>query len=183
MTGTVYNMTFRVRGIVEAYQYVGGTRDSGSASITTNLDLFQQGGALEPQSTTNGYDYNTYELDVAPAVTGAANTYYFNSVTATDNPHSSGNTQHLTFPIDYTKTIKITGGGMLTFKTFDSNCTMVMNCGPAAGNMCSASLARTVSLAGAMPPAPASFMQPFQMPTGGFGQWLFFDVTSVVVAN
>jgi len=60
---------------------------------------------------------------------------------------------------------------------------MLINSSPAAGNMCSASLARTVSLAGAMPPAPASFMQPFQMPTGGFGQWLFFDVTSVVVAN
>ena len=178
--GTVYNMTFRVRGVVEAYNYVGGTRDAANASITSNLDLFLQGGM--PQAPgANGYDYNTYELDVSPPVAGAPNTYFFNSVVNADNPHTSVTTQHLTFAIDYTKTIKVAGGGTLTFKTFDSNCRSVMNCGPTQGNTCVAP--RSVTLSGAMPAPPASFMQPYQMPTGAYGQWLFFDVNSVTAAN
>jgi hypothetical protein len=32
-----------------------------------------------------------------------------------------------------------------------------------------------------MPAAPTTFMQPFQMPTGKYGQWVFFDVTDVTV--
>jgi len=125
----------------------------------------------------SGNDYNTYELDVSPAVAGEANVYYLNSVIASENPHTSSATQHLTFDINYNATIKVTGGGTLTFKTYDSNCKEVQNCGPTQGNQCQAP--RTVSLAGVMPAAPTSFIQPFQMPTGAYGQWVFFDVLSV----
>ena len=177
-TGAIYSLTFNVRGVVEAYAYVGGTRAAGTASVSqraTNGGLFCSGGTQEPAN--NGNDYNTYELDVSPAVAGETNVYYLNSVISSENPHSSTATQHLTFDINYNATIKVTGGGTLTFKTYDSNCKEVQNCGPTQGNQCQAP--RTVSLAGVTPAAPTSFTQPFQMPTGAYGQWVFFDVTSV----
>ncbi len=179
--GTVYDVTFRLRGIVEVTSYVGGTRDAGSTSILTSQDLFQQGGTAQTSGGPS-FDYNTYELDVTPAVTGAANTYYLNSVTTAENPHASNSpTQHLTFAIDYTKTIKVQGGGTISLKVTDSNCTEVQNCGPTSGNTCAAP--RTVSLTGAMPAAPDNFVQPFQQPSGRYGQWIFFDVTKVAVAQ
>lgn len=176
--GTVYNATIRFRGIVEAYAYTGGTRDAGNASITSNKDLFLQGGAPQGVGGAN-YDYNTYELDVVPPVAGKPNVYFLNSVTTAEGPHAANTpTSHLTFPIDYTKTISLTGGGTLTLKVFDSNCTLVQNCGPTAtANVCTAPA--SVSLAGAMP--PATLQQPFQSPVGRYGQWVHFDVTSVVV--
>lgn len=180
--GTIYNVTFRVRGIVETTSYVGGTRDAGNASINANKDLFQVGGAIQQQGGPS-YDYNTYQLDVTPAVASAtANTYFLNSVTTAENPHAAGSpTTHLTFPIDYTKTIKVTGGGKVTLTVFDSNCTLVQNCGPTSGNQCSAP--RTVALTGANPAPPATFMQPYQAPAGRYGQWVHFDITNVTVAQ
>ncbi len=180
--GTIYNVTFRVRGVVETTSYVGGTRDAGNASINANKDLFQVGGTIQQQGGPS-YDYNTYQIDVTPAVAGAtANTYFLNSVTTNENPHAAGSpTTHLTFPIDYTKTIKVTGGGKVTLTVFDSNCTLVQNCGPTSGNQCSAP--RSVALTGATPPPPATFMQPFQAPAGRYGQWVHFDITNVTVAQ
>jgi hypothetical protein len=176
-TGAIYSVTFNVRGIVEAYAYVGGTRAAGTASVSqraTNGGLFCSGGTQEPSGSGN--DYNTYELDVSPPVAGETNVYYLNSVISGENPHTSSATQHLTFDINYNATIKVTGGGTLTFKTYDSNCKQVQNCGPTQGNQCQAP--RSVSLAGVTPAAP-TFTQPFQMPTGAYGQWVYFDVTGV----
>lgn len=174
-----YAVTFNVRGVVEAYAYVGGTRAAGSAGVATSSSLFCSGGTQEPSG--NGNDYNTYELDVTPPVTGEANTYYLNSVIASENPHTSSTTQHLTFPINYNATVKVMGGGTITFKSYDSNCRSVQNCGPTQGNKCQAP--RTVSLSGVTPAAPTDFMQPFQQPTGFYGQWVYFDVVSVTVVQ
>jgi len=178
-SATTYAVTFNVRGVVEAYAYVGGTRAAGTASISTSTSLFCSGGTQEPSG--NGNDYNTYELDVSPAVTGETNVYYLNSVISSENPHTSSSTQHLTFPINYSATIKVKGGGTITFKSYDSNCRSVQNCGPTQGNKCQAP--RTVSLAGVTPAAPTDFSQPFQAPTGFYGQWVYFDVTNVTVAQ
>jgi len=175
----VYAVTFNVRGVVEPYAYVGGTRAAGTAGIATSSSLFCSGGTQEPSG--NGNDYNTYELDVTPPVTGEANTYYLNSVISSENPHTSNVTQHLTFAINYNATIKVMGGGTVTFKSYDSNCRLVQNCGPTQGNKCQAP--RTVSLSGLTPAAPTDFMQPFQMPTGFYGQWVYFDVVSVTLAQ
>src|SRR4051812_1503898 len=155
--GTVYNMTFRVRGVVEGYQYQGGTRDQGTTSQATNPDLFYQGGQGLPAGG-RGSDYNTYQLTVAPPVAGAPNTYFLNSIPV--NPRDPG-AVHLTFVADFTKTIKISGGGTITFSTFDSNCRTVMNCEKSANNNCANHW--TVPLTGATPAPPASFMQPYQM--------------------
>ena len=173
-----YEVTFNVRGVVETYYYPGATRDGGS--IKDNPDLFASGGAPQDSSGSN-YDYNTYQLVVTPPVTGEPNTYFLNSVTMAENPHASNSpTTHVTFPINYTKTIKVTGGGKVTFTTFDSNCTFLQNCGPTQGSTCANP--RTVSLDGVTPAAPTSFMQPFEAPSGAFGQWVFFDITKVVEA-
>jgi len=190
VAGTVYNVTVRIRGIVEvqAYGYPGsGMRDAASASIsscpTAGCDLFQRGGTPMASGGVS-YDYNNYELSVAPGVPTSAsmyNTYYLNSVIMNENPHaSSGITSHLTFPIDYTKTIPVMGNSTVTLKVFDSNCALVQNCGPTSGNTCVAP--RTVPLTGAVP-APANFTQPYQgNVTGAYGQWVHFDVTGVTVA-
>jgi len=175
-SGTVYTVTFNVRGVVEAYAYVGGTRASGTASISTNQNLFITGGTQ--QTAGNGNDYNTYELDVAPGATGAAkDVYYLNSVISSENPHTSTVTQHKTFPINYSAMIKVPGGSTVTFTSYDSNCALVQNCAAQVQGTCS--MPRTVSLAGVDPAAPTSFMQPYQAPVGSYGQWIFFDITSV----
>jgi hypothetical protein len=179
--GTVYEVTFRIRGIVEVTSYVGGTRAAGDTSVlTTPRNLFQVGGTPQDQGGPS-FDYNTYELHVTPPVAGAAaNDYYLNSVTTAQNPHASGTpTAHVTFDIDYTAKIKVQGGGKVSVKVTDSNCTQQQNCGPTAGNACLAP--RTVDLTGATPAAP-SFAQPFQ--SGKYyGQWIFFDITDVKVAQ
>jgi hypothetical protein len=200
-TGTVYNVTFRVRGVVEVTYYTGTKRDADVAngmmntSITKSGDLFARGGT--PQTSSGqSYDYNTYELDVTPAVAGAENTYFLNSVDMNENPHAGGSTTtHLTFKIDYTKTIKVTGGGTVTLKSFDSNCALVMNCATSSQNQCATHY--TVDITGAMPaPAPlvpkvpstpetwqtATFAQPYSQ-NNGYGQWLLFDITDVSVAQ
>ena len=61
-------------------------------------------------------------------------------------------------------TIKVMGGGTVTFTSYDSNCALVQNCGPTQGNTCAAP--RTVSLANTMPAPPTTFMQPYQAPVG-----------------
>jgi hypothetical protein len=175
--GTVYDLTFRVRGVVEGYQYQGGTRDQGTASQTTNSDFFYQGGAALADGA-RGADYNTYQLTVTPPVAGAPNKYFLNSIPVNPRDPSA---VHLTFVIDYTKTIKISGGGTITFSTYDSNCRTVMNCEKSANNNCANHW--TVPLTGAMPPPPATFKQPYQMPNGQFGQWVFIDVLSVSAAK
>jgi hypothetical protein len=184
-SGQKYNMTFHVYGVVEPYNYVNATRDQGNnTSVTQSLDLFAKGGTLQP-ANGNGYDYNSYQVDVYPAGTGMMpDTYYLNSVDNADNPHVNTNTtQHTTFPIDYSKTIPIYGGGQITFTTFDSNCVQVMNCGTIAqnaGNVCNQH--HSVSLAGTNPPPPTTFRQPYDGPTGNgqqYGQWVFIDVTAV----
>jgi hypothetical protein len=179
-TGTIYSLTFHLRGVVEVISYVGGTRAAGNASVlSTPRNLFQVGGVPQDNSGPS-FDYNTYELHVTPAVAGEANAYYLNSVTVAQNPHADNSpTTHLTFDLDYSATIKVPGGGKVSMKVTDTNCRQVQNCGDAAGNTCAKP--RTISLAGSMPAAPA-FAQPLNN-SGFYGQWVFFDVTNVTVAQ
>ncbi len=178
--GTNYNVTVHVRGVVEVISYVGGTRAAGNTSIlTTPRNLFQVGGV--PQDVNGpSFDYNTYEVHVTPAVTGEANVYYLNSVTVAQNPHASNTpTVHLTFDVDYSATIKVPGGGKVTLKVTDTNCRQVQNCGDTTGNTCAKP--RVVNIAGSTPAAP-TFSQPL-VSGGYYGQWVFFDVTNVTVAQ
>jgi hypothetical protein len=181
--GTVYDVTFRVRGVVEVINYVEGMRDSGNTSIVNNKDLFYRGGrALN--AGESGYDYNQYKLTVAPASASdtAKGLYFLNSVDASQSPKVSKVTEHLTFPVDYTKTIEVPGGSTVTLAVFDSNCRLVQNCGTTAGsNMCSAPV--VANLSPAEPAAPSTFQtgNTAWAQNGGHGQFLFFDITKVAV--
>lgn len=182
-TGTIYDVTFRVRGVVEVIDYKEGMRDSGNTSIVNNKDLFYRGGR-GLNSSESGYDYNQYKLTVAPASPSdtAKGVYFLNSVDASQSPKVSKVTEHLTFPVDYTKTIEVPGGSTVTMTVFDSNCRLVQNCGTTAGNnMCSAPV--VANLSPADPPAPSTFQtgNTAWAQNGGHGQFLFFDITKVAV--
>jgi hypothetical protein len=179
-----YAVTFRIRGIVEVKYYPGGSRPANASVLTVPRNLFQEGGAVPPPTST-ATAYSTYELDVTPPVQGlpnqaagrVADVYYLNSVVSAESPATFSATIHATFDVDYSATIKVMGGGKISFNVSDPNCIQIQNCGTDTQNC---TTHRTVDLSGASPAAPA-FAQP--LTTGGaFGQWVFFDVTGVAVS-
>src|SRR5207244_641473 len=90
-SGTVYNVTLRVRGLSEPNMYTGGMLDPNNR--------FYTGGT---PTTADGGGYTSYMMTVADP----AQHYFFNY-----NP-SIG---HLHFLLDYTVTVKIRGGTTVTF--------------------------------------------------------------------
>jgi hypothetical protein len=164
--GKTYDVTVRIRGIVELKNYNNDTRAAGNASNADSDPNFWAEGGTIPQST-----YNTYELNISPAVAGAANHYLINS-------RDGSNEDHESWPINLEATFPVQAGGSINFRVFDFNCRQIMNCGPGAGSStCRAP--RRVDLSDADPPV-ANFAQPFEGPAGAFGQWLHFDVVSAV---
>ncbi|WP_437806521.1 hypothetical protein [Sorangium sp. So ce1078] len=96
---TVYQVTVRLRGVVEPETYKGGTPDGMH---------FRVGGT--PDNAT----YNRYSISVSDPV----EVYYLN-----DSP-SVG---HDVFIIDHTKTIPVRGGATVSFKGEDPNHRMIAN--------------------------------------------------------
>jgi hypothetical protein len=169
--GAKYDVTINVKGVVEAKNYSGCMRRAGTDMTFTagGGDFWCVGGTI-PNST-----YNTYELNVFPTATGGtAEGYRLNARNGTGEGHES-------WPLNFNATFRVTGGGRIQFRSYDSNCRMIMNCGPGGGGAtCRAPV--TLSLAGAMPAAPATFTQPFKgTQANAFGQWVFIDVTNVVL--
>ncbi|WP_437588516.1 hypothetical protein [Sorangium sp. So ce1000] len=96
---TVYQVTVRLRGVVEPETYKGGTPDGMH---------FRVGGMPD-----HG-EYNRYSITVSDP----AQVYYLN-----DSP----NVGHDTFKIDHTKTIPIRGGAKVSFKGEDPNHISITN--------------------------------------------------------
>lgn len=96
---TIYQVTVRLRGVVEPETYRGGTPDGMH---------FRVGG--EPDNAT----YNRYGFSVSDP----AEKYWLN-----DSP----NVGHDTFIIDHTKTIPIRGGATVSFVGEDPNHTEIAN--------------------------------------------------------
>ena len=161
---TVYRVSFRVRGVTESKNYSGGQRRS-----TTPIDPGASGGDLwyeggnAPVST-----YSSYELHVTPPVAGAPNDYFLNARDGTDEHDGT------TWALNYMASIKVKGGGTITFKTFDSNCSAIRNCGPKGTNPCTP---RTFDLSDAVPAPTAT--QPIRDANGTSPQWLHIDVLEV----
>jgi hypothetical protein len=177
--GTTYDVHVLIRGVVEAYNYVGGTIDKTSGTPNNRQDLFGEDGTPQLNSNSgSGNDYNTYTLTVTPP-TGTAKLYHLNAVPNSENPHTSQLTQHRSFPITEDKHIMIPGGSKVSLAVGDSNCVEIMNCGDQAGGSCTTPW--TIPLAGSTPPIPATgtFTQPFSA-NGSYGQWVSFDVLGVV---
>jgi hypothetical protein len=174
--GAIYELTIRVRGIVEVKNYSGGMRRAtGAMDASAQGGDFLYVGGTAPNSTYNTYELHVLNANDMPATgTGAAVDYYLNGRDGSAEAHQS-------FALNYTATIPVVGGGKLRFRVFDSNCRQIMNCGPGTGsNMCTAP--RNLTLTGSDPPPPTSFTQPFvgSAPGGATGQWVFIDVLSVV---
>jgi hypothetical protein len=166
--GQIYEIDLTVRGIVEAKNYAGGRRRAPA------LDPSDRGGdAWYEGGTVPGSHYNTYELHVTPPVPGAPNDYYLNA--GDGSPEG-----HMSWALDYRAAIRAAGGATLAFRSFDSNCHQIMNCGPGVGSPATGCRApRVLDLADAVPPPPATFAQPPRNAQGAPGQWLFIDVTAV----
>jgi hypothetical protein len=103
--GTVYQVTIRVRGIVEPKHYTGGVKDAAHEGFYT-------GGA--PSQSGN---YNVYLLKTSGM---QAQSYFLNSLNQQE--------AHFTYAIDYTVTIPIEGGADMWFLSDDSNCSAIKNC-------------------------------------------------------
>jgi hypothetical protein len=103
--GTVYQVTIRVRGIVEPKHYTGGVKD-------TAHEGFYTGGA--PSTSGN---YNVYLLKISGM---QGQSYFLNSLNQQE--------AHFSYAIDYTVTIPIEGGADMWFLSDDSNCSAIKNC-------------------------------------------------------
>jgi hypothetical protein len=96
----VYQVTLRVRGVVEPKNFVGGE---------VQFDHFQSGG------TPVKNDYNFYNIEVSdPRAVYTVN-------------RNADKVGHYTFPIDYLVTIPIRGGATFTMGAYDSNDVAIAN--------------------------------------------------------
>jgi hypothetical protein len=77
--------------------------------------------------------------------------------------------------------MKVMGQSKLAFNLFDSNCNQIMNCGipKTYTASCRDHATHPIPAPALDPPMPASFKQPYTQGPGNYGQWWYFDVTSV----
>ena len=109
--GTLYNVTLRLRGVVEPRTYVGG-KDAG--------DHVYIGGAGQLPS-----NYDTFSITVS----APAQTFFLNADT---KPES-----YRVLTLDHQKTIIVEGGAKVTLRVIDPDCAMVRNCQSFTSATCS----------------------------------------------
>jgi hypothetical protein len=135
-TGAGGSNAVTVDGIAGVKYYMDGDRDNGltppaDAQSLTGTDSFYRGGS--PVTTEF---YNVYKLVVKDTDGTELAHYYLNSFPSVAPFYEN----HQTFPIHYTKTIPVPGGGSIDYFMSDSNCHAVDNCGPGVYNgTCTAS--------------------------------------------
>ena len=96
----IYDVTLRVRGVVEPKNFVAGE---------VQFEHFQIGG------TPVKNDYNFYNIEVSdPHAVWTVN-------------YNAAKVGHYTFPIDYTVTVQIRGGATVTLGAYDSNDVAIAN--------------------------------------------------------
>jgi hypothetical protein len=167
--GTKYTINFEVRGAMGLRCYTGGTAIQMQPSDTGPNNGWYVGG-----KQANDSIWNTYELDVSPAVTGEANTYFLNGIPSTSNSCD----KELSYEVNFKAKFVVMGDSTLTFTTHDANCKAQQNCGPTPASGC---VPRTIALTG-LSPAPTAVHQPVADVIGVntfYPQWLYFDVQSI----
>jgi hypothetical protein len=100
--GTSFDVTLRVRGVMEPKEYEGGANAGGH---------LYRGGTIVPSN------YNVYGLQIS----SPADAVYFNS----DEGQGEG---HYVFVVDQTITVRIDANASLRLYAFDANCTAIANC-------------------------------------------------------
>jgi hypothetical protein len=167
-----FAITVRVRGVAECKSYSGGMRRVAAHQGRGDLhDQWYVGGT--PVGITSGNPWNSQELHVTPPVAGEANDYYMNACGMGQGE------SHFTYKLDYTSTIKVQGGGTITYRKVDNNCRMIANCGTEESGTGSCAQSHTVEVTGAVPPPPPGFTQPLTNTQGARGQFIFIDVQDV----
>jgi hypothetical protein len=185
--GTKYMINFEARGITGGKTYNGGMKQSTDQTFNQTGNDGWYAGGLPTVSK-----WNTYEIHVTPPVPGVAvntqaltcpgcptppdNVYYTNSL----NGGADGT--HETFPIKFTASFPVLGGGTITLIVHDSNCLAQQNCGPNPDQAAMCDMPRSMDLTGLTVQPPAGFKQPYTQthaPNPWYPQWLLFNVKSV----
>jgi hypothetical protein len=154
-----YNVTVRVRGVVEPKHYTGCT-----LNFATPQEGFASGPTRPPGGSGGCYpstsgNYGVYMLRVS----NPQKTYFFNALNKTE--------AHFSYPVDYTVTIPVAGGAQLQYLASDSNCSENKNCdstsvdGVAGGGICNPIVLTTFS--------DSRIAQPYN------GQFLVMSLVSV----
>lgn len=183
--GIRYTLNFEVRGVVGGRCYVNGTPAAAglSADPETSNNGWYQGG------TPTDSKWNTFEVHVSPAVTGsgaanplnaAEDIYYMNAFPYPPITYGSDTycEAHETFPMNYTASFPVMGGGQIALTIHDTNCLNQQNCGgPNRQTTCGSP--RAIDLTGMSPPATWSYTQPYIQTNGSHPQWLYIDVKTV----
>jgi len=171
-----YTINIEVRGVLGTRCYVNGKRAS-TAAISNDGDnnWWYEGGTY---GNATGW-WNSYELRVTPAVSGAPSVYYLNG--SAEGTMSGGDCEReASYLVKYKASFKALGGGKITLRLHDQNCSAQQNCGSdtQGGTTCSP---RTVNMTGLSVPPPANFVQPpsNQLAKLYYPQWVIFDVLSV----
>ncbi len=99
--GVTYDVTLRIRGVVEPKTYAGGQ---------ASPDHFYVGGAPVVSN------YNVFSL----AVSAPAKSYFLNYDAQPESYH--------VFALDHTKVVPITAGATVTLQVVDADCALVRNC-------------------------------------------------------
>lgn len=110
----IYNIKLRVRGVVEAKKYTNSV-DSNSSALSPAANGFAVGG--KPVVTDA---YNVFMI----RTNSPRQDYFLNSLIP------PGVSNHTTYGVDYTATIRARGGSTIRLVASDSNCSMIKNCGP-----------------------------------------------------
>jgi hypothetical protein len=194
--GTNYAVTIHFWGVVECKVYrpasiTNCTREANNTrGLTTAHDMWCPG-ATDPAPGEPTDHYNTYMISVTPTASAfTPNLGGPGGVTPTAgnwwmlNECPTGVTEfHLTWRMDYEKTITVPGGSWINFTDYDSNCLEIINCGDSSDAAGTCNNHYTfASFPNAIPaPAPALGLTGTPGASGGgsFGQWIYFDVRSI----
>jgi len=123
--GTMYNVTLRIRGLVEGKTFQNGSMDRDSSGSQIPADGLSVGG--EPNNGANGY--NIYMIRVA----SPAEDFFLNSIAA------GGDTRirHSLFEIDFMFDLPVEGGTTVRLVSADPNNSAIKNCAdPDQGSVC-----------------------------------------------
>jgi hypothetical protein len=153
-----YSVTLRIQGVVEAKTYANSVDSNGTATSPT-ANGFSVGG--KPVST------NAYNVFMIRA-NNPRQDYFLNSVAP------PGVSNHTTYGVDYTATIRARGQSTIRLVASDSNCSMIKNCGPTATPGACAAPITLVPTPTAVAANPA-----VNFNVASTGQWLVMTVTAV----
>jgi hypothetical protein len=122
--GTMYNVTLRIRGLVEAKTFQGGM-DRNSSGTQVPADGLYTGG-----QPNNGADaYNIYMIRVA----SPEQDFFMNSVAA----GADTRVRHSLFEIDFMFDLPVEGGTTVRLVSADPNNSAIKNCqDPDVGSVC-----------------------------------------------